>query len=258
MYDNLPSFILSSIVYINKFFFKRVFFIWFRHSLWFFVFAAVSFGVWLDEFVGFFFIEVGSDLLGGVGGHSFLLVGRELNESSGGWCWHTIFDGESWDGVSDTGRPVLKILSFFSGISFGNGWLLSSQLDEGSGGWCWLSVFVAESWNSVSDTRSPVLKILSVFSSISFGNGWLFRFGLGKLVSAILESALNKVEEVSHELSFLLLINSSEEFSVHLSLEELVHIGLEISLKKSLFSKSNLMHVSVHAHGFNFSLHLRS
>ena len=208
MYDNLPSFILSSIVYINKFFFKRVFFIWFRHSLWFFVFAAVSFGVWLDEFVGFFFIEVGSDLLGGVGGHSYLLIGRELDESSGGWCWHTIFDGESWDGVSDTGRPVLKILS--------------------------------------------------VFSSISFGNGWLFRFGLGKLVSAILESALNKVEEVSHELSFLLLINSSEEFSVHLSLEELVHIGLEISLKKSLFSKSNLMHVSVHAHGFNFSLHLRS
>ena len=97
-----------------------------------------------------------------------------------------------------------------------------------------------------------------MFSSISFSNGWLFRFGLGKGVSAILESALNKVEEVSNELSFMLLINFCEKFTVHLSLEELVHIGLEISLEKSLFSKSNLMHVSVHAHGFDFSLHLRS
>ena len=96
------------------------------NSLWFFVFGAVGFGVWLDEFIGLFFIEVSGDLLGGVSGHSFLLLGIKLDESSSGWCWYTVFRAESWDGVSDTGRPVLEILSFFSSIGLGNSWLFRS------------------------------------------------------------------------------------------------------------------------------------
>lgn len=96
------------------------------NSLWFFVFGAVGFGEWLDEFIGLFFIEVGGDLLGGVSGHSFLLLGIKLDESSSGWCWYTVFRAESWDGVSDTRRPVLEILSFFSSIGLGNSWLFSS------------------------------------------------------------------------------------------------------------------------------------
>ena len=71
---------------------------------------------------------------------------------------------------------------------------------------------------------------------------------MNKVASAILESAFDKVEEVANEFSFMLLIDSLEEFTVHLSLNELIHIGLKICLKESLFSKSNLMHVSVHAH----------
>ena len=175
----LPSFILSSIVYINKFFFKRFFFI----SLWFFIFFAVSEGVWLDELVGFLSFEVGGNLFGGVGGHSFLLLGIELEKSSGGWCWLSIFTAESWNGISDTRWPVFKILSFFSFVSFFNSWLFG----------CFFGVN--------------------------------FSFCLNK-ASAILESAFNKVEEVSNEFSFMLFINTFEEFTVHLSLEELIHISL--------------------------------
>lgn len=209
VWNILPSFILLSIVYINKFFFKRVLFHFsFAISLWFLVFGRVGFSVWLDELVGFLFFEILGDLLGGVSGHSFFLLGIELNKSSSAWCW--------------------------LGIGFG------------------------ESWDSISNTRWPVLEVLSLFSLISFGDGWLFSSGLGKSVSTVLESALNKVEEVSNKLCFLLLIDSFEKLSVHLSLEEFIQISLKISLKESLFSKSNLMHVRVHAHGFNIGLHLSS
>ena len=98
----------------------------FSFSLWFLIFFAVSEGVWLDEFIGFLFFEIGSNLLRGVGGHSFLLFGFELEKSSGGWLWLSIFIAESWDSVSDTGGPVLKILSFFSNVGFFNSWLFSS------------------------------------------------------------------------------------------------------------------------------------
>lgn len=131
-------------------------------------------------------------------------------------------------------------------------------------GWLWFTVFSAESWDSISDTRWPVFEILGFLSLVGLGNCWLFRcflsvnlgFSLDKL--AILESALNKVEEVSNKLSFMCFINSFKEFSVHFSLKEFIHISLEIGFKEGLFSKSNLMHVSVHAHWFNLSLHLGS
>ena len=82
--------------------------------------------MWLNEFVGFFLLKFGGDLLGGVGGHSILLFDIELNKSSGGWCWSFIFGGESWDSVSDSGGPVLKILSFFFSVGICDSWLFSS------------------------------------------------------------------------------------------------------------------------------------
>ena len=259
VWNILPSFILLSIVYINKFFFKRVLFHFsFAISLWFLVFGRVGFSMWLDELVGFLFFEILGDLLGGVSGHSFFLLGIELNKSSSAWCWLGIGFRESWNSISDSGGPVLKILSFFSLVSIGDGWLFGSQLNESSSAWCWLGIGFGESWDSISNTRWPVLEVLSLFSLISFGDGWLFSSGLGKSVSTVLESALNKVEEVSDKLCFLLLIDSFEKLSVHLSLEEFIQISLKISLKESLFSKSNLMHVRVHAHGFNIGLHLSS
>jgi len=95
-------------------------------SLWLSIFGAVGKGVWLDEFVSFFFFEIGGDLFGGVGGHSFLLFDIELEKSSVAWLWLSIFITESWNGISNSGGPVLKILSFFSFVGFLNCWLLTS------------------------------------------------------------------------------------------------------------------------------------
>ena len=71
-----------------------------------------------------------------------------------------------------------------------------------------------------------------------------------------MESAFNEMEEVSYELSFLLLANTFEKLRVHLFLEEFVHVNFKVSFKESLLSKSNLVHVGVHAHGLDFSHHL--
>jgi hypothetical protein len=45
---------------------------------------------------------------------------------------------------------------------------------------------------------------------------------------AVLESAFDKVEVVSDELCFIGLINTFEELSIHLSLEILIHVDLEV------------------------------
>jgi len=81
-----------------------------------------------------------------------------------------------------------------------------------------------------------------------------FRFSLNEV--AVLESALNEVEEVSYEFCFLFFINTLEEFRIHFFLKEFIGVNFQISLKESLFSKSNLVHVGVHAHLFDFSHHL--
>ena len=93
-------------------------------SLWFGVFYGVSEGMWLNKFGSFFCIEIGGNLLGGVGSHSFLLFGFNLEESSVGWLWFGIVSTESWNSVSDSGRPVLEIKSFFSFVGLSNGWLI--------------------------------------------------------------------------------------------------------------------------------------
>ena len=106
----------------------------------------------------------------------------------------------------------------------------------------------------------PVSFILSIDGSLRFSNGWLFSvgfllglslhvnlcFGLNEV--AVLESALNEMEKVSYELRFLLFTNTFKKLGVHFLLEELIHVNLKVSLKESLLSKSNLVHVGVHAH----------
>ena len=151
-------------------------------------------------------------------------------------------------------------MSFFSSISFSNSWLRC--LSKGTMAILWLFIFTIESWDSISNTWGPVLKVLGFFSSISNSNSWLFRssfcvnfsFCLNKI--AVLESAFDKVEEVTNEFRFWSFIYTFEKFRIHFLLEELIQINFQVCFKKCLFSKSNLVHVSIHAHSFNFSLHL--
>jgi len=80
------------------------------------------------------------------------------------------------------------------------------------------------------------------------------RLGLEQV--AVIESALNPVEEVTNELCLLALVNTLEKVGVDFLLEELVHVDLKVCLEEGLFSGTDLVHVSVHAHSFDLSHHL--
>ena len=159
----------------------------------------------------------------------------------------------------------LLLLEFLGDFSSGIGnhlGLISVQLDEGSG----LGVVLAVGWSVDALAGAPVFYLLFVLDGLGFGSGWrLFffkglllhvdlRFGLEEV--AVLESALDKVEEVTNKLCLVLLIDFLEKLGVHFLLEEFVHVNLEVSLNKGLLSKSYLVHVGIHAHGFDFSHHL--
>ena len=111
-------------------------------------------------------------------------------------------------------------------------------------------------------SRSPVFDILLVLSGISFSNSRLLRFSVSVELCLSLEevavskSAFNPVEEISYKSGFLSFVDSLKELRVHLSLEELVHINLQVRLDKSLFSERDLVHVGVEAHLFNGTEHL--
>ena len=182
---------------------------------WLSILLVARWGVWLDQFLALFLLEVSSNLGRGVGG----------------------------------------LLGFSLGISLD----LCVSLDVG------FVVFVLR-FNSGS--VFPLFIVLSILNNLRLSGSWGgglngllrflvhvdFRFSLDKV--AVLESALDEMEEVSNEFGLLFLINTFEEFRVHLFLKELVGVNLQIGLEESLFSKSNLVHVGVHAHGFDFGHHL--
>jgi len=171
---------------------------------------------------------------------------------------------ECWYVVTMTRSPIFNVLVIFLDLWISGSWALS--LSKVWGTWALsfiVLVLCTECWNIVAMSSSPVSKVLVVLLSFWSSSGWAgwsllgtnFSFSLNKL--AILESTLNKMEEVSDERSFLCFINTFKKFRVHFLLEEFIHINFKISLKKSLLSKSNFMHVGVHAHRLNFRLHLR-
>jgi len=188
------------------------------HVGWLRIIGVVSFGVWFNEFLRFFFLEISGDLSGGVGGLLSFSIGFLFSVNLG---------------ISLNVGAVLLVL--------------------GTG---------------VVRVLGPVGFVFGIDGSLGGSDGWLFsigflfglllhvdlRFSLNKV--AVLESALDEMEKVSYELGFLLFIDFFEKLGVHLFLKELVHVNLEVSLKESLLSKSNLVHVVVHAHFFDLSHHL--
>jgi hypothetical protein len=159
------------------------------------------------------------------------------------------------DGVVSLSAPVLEVDNILSLLGLGTGWILNLSK---------VNLIVLGVGNSIISLSTPVLNINNVFSLLSFSSSWggglgsLLRvqLGVGLDEGAVLESALDEVEEVSDELGLLLLVDTSKKLGIHLLLEEFVHVNLEISLKEGLFSNGDLVHVSIHAHSFNLRLHL--
>jgi len=170
-----------------------------------------------------------------------------------GKAWSGIVSTVSWDEVS-LSTPVKFVDFVFSDL-----WVWATWF-TGLSKW-WSSMVGAVSWDKVS-LLSPVIEVGLVLSFFWYGSSWWVRllghvqFWVSLNEVAVLESALNKVEEVSNELSLVCLIDTLEERGIHLSLEVFIHIDLEVWLQEGLFLELELVHVSVHAHGLDFGHHL--
>ena len=181
--------------------------------------------------------------------------------------------GFGWGTVSLAGSPVIDVLLVLDGLGLSTSWgsdiLGGVGLESDVGGGVSLDQVeyilrptLVEGWCFVSLTTTPVFDFLCLFNNLGFSTGWRLRFfvsvqlRLGLQKVAVGESALDEVEEVTDELSFLLLVNTFEKLGVHFLLEVLVHVDFEIALQESLFSHGDLVHVSVHAHSLDFGHHL--
>ena len=178
--------------------------------------------------------------------------------------------------MTDTGGPVIEsnlVLALHS--------LSDRRLSRLSGGdgtrvlritilHLGLSVLLVESRRTITLAGAPVLKVLRILSllrSLSSRLGILVLLCNLDLLSqvhlsvcldhvAVLESALNPVEEITYELSLVHLIDALKKLGVHLLLEILVHINLKVSLEESSLAQGLGLHVSIHAHLFDLGEHL--
>lgn len=263
--------------------------------LWLWIFVIFSEHSWLNKLFFVLFFQISSDLGWGIGnlffwliwclnvgsvtcvmswdvvsfsrspGFEFSLVFNLLHLFTG-WilpldiwlcldiCGITVIMG--WNMSSFSWSPCFVVSCVLESFANLSRWLssfnLSFSLDI-------LSISIVMSWNMWSFSWSPCLEVSCVLESFTDLSRWFFHvnlcFSLNKI--AILESAFNEMEKVTNVLSFLHLINTFEEFWVHLLLEIFIQVNLKISFEESLLSDTDLMHIWSHAHSFNFSLHLR-
>lgn len=179
---------------------------------------------------------------------------------SGGWRFGLFLSGNL--GLTSSLDLALDSILVISGGLSGTLLLMS----VGLGGLSILNntsvlIEVVESWSNIT-LLTPVIKLLLVLNSLLLGGSWasggLLHVNLGLSLEqvAVVESALNPVEEVSNELSLFLLSKVFHKLRVDLLLEELVHVNFQVGLEESLLSGADLVHVGVQAHGLDLSHHL--
>ena len=134
--------------------------------------------------------------------------------------------------MTNTSSPVTHGNSVFSLYSCLNSWLSSLSSNDRLWLWCLLSelrvrsflgrlgITFAESRSTISFTGSPLVEISCSFSFLAGSNCGLIIRGLDFLSEihlwfsleevAVLEAALDPVEEITNELSFMLFVNTFE------------------------------------------------
>ena len=91
----------------------------------------------------------------------------------------------------------------------------------------------------VSLARSPHLHFSLVLVGLGVSGRWAASVNLGLGLDeavAVLESTLGEVEEISDELGLLGFSDSLEQRGIHLLLEELIKVHLQVCLEKGLLS----------------------